>query len=178
MNYKDVLSFWFELTPPEKWWEKDDKFDEIIRKKFLEMHDKAIQSELSCWRECAEGALAEIIVLDQFSRNIYRNKPESFAFDGMALALAQEAIRRKLNQELEPKKRAFMYLPFMHSESLMIHETALEFFSETGLEHNLSFEKEHISIIKKFGRYPHRNQILGRPSTHKELSFLKQHKGF
>ena len=178
MNYKDVLSFWFELTPPEKWWKKDEQFDELIKKKFLETHNKAAQSELSCWRECAEGALAEIIVLDQFSRNIYRNKPESFAFDGMALALAQEAIRRQLNQELEPNRRAFMYLPFMHSESLFIHETALELFSEAGLEHHLSFEKEHMAIVKKFGRYPHRNEILGRRSTKEETNFLKHHKGF
>ena len=120
------------------------------------------------------GRLAEIIVLDQFSRNIYRGTPLSFAYDPLALALAQEAITAKANQSLNPDQKAFLYMPFMHSESPAIHEIALELFKEPGLESNLDFEIRHKTIIDRFGRFPHRNEILGRQSTGEEISFLKE----
>ena len=178
MIFKDVLNFCFESITPDMWWKKDATFDRQIADQFLALHHKTKSALLSCWRESAEGALAEIIILDQFSRNIYRDQPESFQNDGMALALAQEAIRRNLNGQLSPEHKIFMYLPFMHSESYMIHETALELFAEPGLEENLNFEKAHAQIIKQFGRYPHRNRILGRPSTKQELAYLKDNPGF
>ncbi|MFI7918815.1 DUF924 family protein, partial [Acinetobacter baumannii] len=114
------------------------------------------------WRKTPEGRLAEIIVLDQFSRNIYRDQPESFAYDGLALALSQEAISLQLDAQLNPEQRSFLYMPFMHSESKLIHEFALKLFQRLGNEINLSFEKKHKVIIDRFGRYPHRNAILGR----------------
>jgi len=120
------------------------------------------------------GRLAEIIVVDQFSRNIYRGTPKAFQWDPMALCLAQEAIRVKADSELSNAKRAFIYLPYMHSESLKIHQQAVELYSAPGLELNLEFEMKHKVIIEKFGRYPHRNDILGRPSTPEEVEFLKQ----
>jgi len=113
-------------------------------------------------------------VLDQFSRNIFRGSAEAFAADGMALALAQEALRSGAADELEPRQRAFLYMPYMHSESTLIHTQALQLFSAPGLENNLDFELKHKTIIDKFGRYPHRNIALGRESTAAELAFLQE----
>ena len=121
-----------------------------------------------------EGRLAEIIVLDQFSRNLYRDQPHAFAYDNMALILAQEAISLQLDAQLSPEQRAFLYMPFMHSESKLIHEFALKLFQRLGNEINLNFEKKHKVIIDRFGRYPHRNALLGRVSTPEELAFLTQ----
>jgi len=134
----------------------------------------ASQAELWSWRSNAEGRLAEIIVLDQFSRNLYRDSPRAFAQDALALALAQEAISLKLDQQLSPEQRSFLYMPFMHSESQIIHEFALKLFQRLGNPENLDFEKKHKIIIERFGRYPHRNQILGRQSSAEELEFLTQ----
>jgi len=122
----------------------------------------------------AEGRLAEIIVLDQFSRNIYRGTARAFAQDSLALALAQEAISQDLDKQLSPEQRSFLYMPFMHSESKLIHEFALKLFQRLGNQANLEYEIKHKIIIDRFGRYPHRNQILGRESTEEELSFLTQ----
>ncbi len=178
MENHDIINFWFNELKPTQWWDKDRVLDAEITHRFKSIHSQAALGELNSWRQDAEGCLAEIIILDQFSRNIYRNKPESFAFDGMALVLAQEAIRRDLDKELDPIKQAFLYMPYMHSESLMIHEKSLNLFSNPGLENNMNFEIQHMDIIKKFGRYPHRNAILGRKSTFDELNFLKKHAGF
>ena len=141
---------------------------------FQAIHHQAIQAELWSWRKTAEGRLAEIIVLDQFSRNLYRDQPQAFAHDSMALMLAQEAISLQLDAQLSPDHRSFLYMPFMHSESKLIHEFALKLFQRLGNEINLSFEKKHKLIIDRFGRYPHRNAILGRSSTAEELEFLTQ----
>jgi len=174
VDYETILKFWFEELTPKQWWVKDPKLDQEIVEKFSDLHAAAVAGELSEWRKTALGRLAEVIVIDQFSRNIFREKPQSFAYDAMALDLAQEAIRTGAHQELIPEKRAFLYLPFMHSESKEIHEIAVKIFSEQGLEQNLDFELKHKAIIDRFGRYPHRNEILGRPSTPEELEFLKQ----
>ncbi|EWH08044.1 hypothetical protein DS2_19376, partial [Catenovulum agarivorans DS-2] len=122
----------------------------------------------------ALGSLAEIIILDQFSRNIYRDQPEAFASDAMALALAQFAISQQFDQQLLPIQQAFLYMPFMHSESKLIHVEAVKLFEAAGWTNNLEFELQHKNIIDKFGRYPHRNKILGRQSTKEEIEFLQQ----
>ncbi|GCF92175.1 membrane protein [Enterococcus florum] len=172
MNYQEILRFWFEECEPEQWFKKDQAFDEIIRVRFSEIHQKATMGELAEWRSTVEGRLAEIIVLDQFSRNLYRGDSKSFAFDGMALVLAQEAISHTPIDQLTVQQRSFLYMPFMHSESLMIHETALRLFAEEGMEENLIFEQRHQRIIARFGRYPHRNDVLGRTTTKEEQAFL------
>ncbi len=174
MSYDEILYFWFDESDPKQWWQKNIEFDEIVKARFLEIHRAAVQGELSDWRQQSRGRLAEILVLDQFSRNIYRHSALSFAQDGMALVLAQECIAQNLAQDLNQSERAFLYMPFMHSESMVIHERAVELFSEPGLEENLDFELKHKRIIDRFGRYPHRNQILGRQSRAEELFFLRQ----
>ena len=174
MNYQEVIDFWFNPETQPHWFAKSDAFDQILRDRFKHVLEQARQCELWSWRENAEGRLAEIIVLDQFSRNLYRDHAESFAQDALALALAQEAIQLNLDQQLSPEQRSFLYMPFMHSESKIIHIQALQLFEELGNPLNLDFEKKHKVIIDRFGRYPHRNQILGRSSTAEEIEFLKQ----
>lgn len=174
MKPAEILRFWFEETPPKMWWTKDLAFDRLIKTRFGAIHASAAAGELWPWRISADGRLAEIIILDQFSRNIYRDDPRSFAWDPMALVLAQEAIRAGSDQEIPIARCAFLYLPFMHSESLAIHEEALRLYAQPGLEFNLDFEHKHKAIIDRFGRYPHRNKVLGRESTPEELEFLSK----
>jgi uncharacterized protein (DUF924 family) len=172
--YQEIIDFWFTELEPKQWWQKDLKFDAMIQNRFGSLHQQAKAGELFEWRETALGSLAEIIVLDQFSRNIYREKPESFACDPLALALAQVAISKGFNAELSQTERGFLYLPFMHSESKLIHIEAVKLFESLGNSNNLEFEHKHKAIIDRFGRYPHRNGILGRESTAEEIEFLKQ----
>jgi len=173
-DYEDVIEFWFTESGPEKWWAKDADFDRLIGTRYGSVYQKAINCELFAWRETVVGRLAEIIVIDQFSRNIYRDKPQSFAFDSLALALSQEAIRREVQAELKGPQRAFLYMPYMHSESREIHKIAAVLFSDPEVEGNREFELKHKAIIDRFGRYPHRNTILNRKSTAEELAFLEE----
>ena len=172
-SFNDVITFWFEETTPKQMWTKDPEFDKLILNRFGDLHKKAHNGELVSWRTEPLGALAEIIVLDQFSRNMFRDKPESFASDDLALTLAKAAIEKGHDTTMEPKYKGFLYMPFMHSESKDAHESAVQLFKEKGLEHNYDFELKHKVIIDRFGRYPHRNQILGRESTPEETEFLK-----
>ncbi len=172
--YQEILKFWFEEIEQSHWWSKDDRIDQLIFERFAKTHDKAIRCELFEWRKIAEGRLAEIIVLDQFSRNMFRESPLSFANDSLALALSQEAISLGSDKELTPLQRSVLYLPFMHSESLKIHEVAMSLYKKNGIQSSLTFEVKHKKIIEKFGRYPHRNTILSRTSTEEEIEFLKQ----
>ena len=172
--HQEILKFWFEELEPKQWWVKDFELDQLIIARFSEIHARAVRCELSAWRKNASGRLAEIIVLDQFSRNMFRGSPLSFAYDPLALALSQEAISAGADQLLSPVERNFIYMPFMHSESLQIHEDALELFRRNGQQGNFEYELKHKAIIERFGRYPHRNQVLGRASTESELEFLRQ----
>lgn len=174
MQAQDIINFWFAPEHQSLWFAKSDEFDIKIRDKFHTIHNQATQAELWSWRQTPEGRLAEIIVLDQFSRNLYRDQAQAFAYDSLALALSQEAISLQLDAQLSPEQRSFLYMPFMHSESKLIHEFALKLFQRLGNEINLNFEKKHKVIIDRFGRYPHRNAILGRISTPEELEFLTQ----
>ncbi len=170
--YQQVLQFWFEETVSSKWWSKDQQFDRLIAKRFSDLHQQAKQCELYTWRTSPEGRLAEILVLDQFSRNIYRNTPAAFASDPLALALAQEAVAGGNDTALSSIQRNFLYMPYMHSESRDIHEVGLILFEQNGLADSLDFESRHKAIIDRFGRYPHRNRILGRVSSAAEIKFL------
>ena len=167
-----VLSFWFEEITPKQWWEKSPEFDQMILDRFGSLHRAAGVCELSAWRLTPRGRLAEIVVLDQFSRNIYRDQARAFACDPLALALAQTAVEVKADRELELNMRPFLYMPFMHSESLSVHTAAMGLFNVPGLEGFFESERKHKKIIDQFGRYPHRNVLLGRESTALELEFL------
>ena len=173
-NSQTILDFWFKEIDSSLWWQKNHEFDELIRQRFGKTHQQATRGELAHWRTDAHGRLAEIIVLDQFSRNLYRDQAQAFAYDLAALVLAQHTVSLGLDKLLNTVEKSFLYLPFMHSESAIIHQQAVELYSQAGLEFNLSFEFKHKAIIDRFGRYPHRNAVLGRDSTPAELLFLQQ----
>ena len=171
MHAADVLRFWFEEISPNSWWQRDPAFDAALSDRFGKLHEAASRAELWPWRDTAFGRLAEIIVLDQFSRNLFRDDARAFACDPLALGLAQEAVRIGADLEIAPERRAFVYMPYMHSESPAIHATALELFRDRA-PGNLDYELRHKAIIDRFGRYPHRNAVLARESTPEERAFL------
>jgi len=174
MHARDILRFWFEDTPPAQWWKVDPAFDALVRERFGALLDSVAAGEHAGWRTTPHGRLAEVIVLDQFPRNIHRGTPRAFACDPMALALAQEAVAGGALAALSPVERSFLLLPYMHSESRLVHDTAERLYREHAPAENLDFELRHKAIIDRFGRYPHRNALLGRESTAEEREFLTQ----
>jgi uncharacterized protein (DUF924 family) len=174
MQAQEILHFWFEELTPQQHFVKDAVLDATIGTQFGKALEAAARCELFAWRKTAEGRLAEIIVLDQFSRNVYRDTPRAFAQDALALVLAQELVASCGDRNLPSAQRAFAYMPYMHSESALVHAQAVALFSQPGMEGNLSFELRHKAIIDRFGRYPHRNAILGRTSRMEELTFLSE----
>lgn len=168
-----VLTFWFEELTPKDWFAGGEQIDAVITDRFSELHERVAAGEY--WRERAEPklALAEVIVLDQFSRNLFRGTADAFAHDGQALVIAQGVVARSDYIHIfTPAEQQFLYLPFMHSESRMIHKEALNLFQALGNEEALEYEQIHKDIIDRFGRYPHRNAILGRDSTPEEIDYL------
>lgn len=185
-----VLDFWFNRDNERYWFAKNDRFDEHIHNKFGKLWQAASQGECAHWRRTTPsnkqqtdsnsaitnlaGRLAEIIVLDQFSRNLCRGQANAFAQDTMAVALAQEAVAQPQFDALPMPWRQFIIMPFMHSESARIHERYLPLFEQLGDKNTLDFEHRHKDIIDKFGRYPHRNAALNRQSSSAEKIFLQQ----
>lgn len=169
-----VLAFWFDEIEPKQWWVVDPAFDDRVRQGFGDLLEQAAAGELWEWRRSARGRLAEVIVLDQFSRNIHRGTPRAFAQDPQALALAQEAVASGALQALDEVERTFLLMPYMHSESRRVHVEAEALFRQFAPKQNHEFELRHKAIVDRFGRYPHRNAILGRVSSDEELEFLEQ----
>ena len=170
----DILRFWFQEIKPAQWWTVDTAFDEMVRSRFGTLHEQAKRCELFAWRSTPEDRLAEVIVLDQFARNIHRGTPGAFAADSLALALAQEAVAVGDDLKLPVEQRAFLYMPYMHSESIAIHAAGEPLMKARAPQHTHDFELKHKAIVDRFGRYPHRNAILGRVSTPEEEAFLTQ----
>lgn len=171
---EQVLEFWFNELESKDWFVANTDVDTHIKIHFGQLLRQAAHAELFTWRDTPQGRLAEIIVLDQFSRNVYRNTPQAFSQDPLALALAQEAVRLEEDKLLTLQERSFLYMPYMHSESAFIHQQAAILFKQPGLENNYDFELKHQAIIDRFGRYPHRNAILNRMSSAEEIEFLAQ----
>ena len=179
--YREVLAFWFGDKPGRsraEWFRKDAAFDERIRSGFGELHGQAAERRLESWRAERESMLALVVVLDQFSRNLFRDDGRAFAQDAYARECARQALAREDDRELAPVQRMFLYLPLEHSEDLADQERcvqlmgALEAFDETrGI---LVYAERHRAIVRRFGRFPHRNAALGRASTAEEAEFLKQ----
>ncbi len=174
MHAQDILTFWFTELTPQQHFAKDAALDDRIRQRFAATLEAAARCELFEWRATPEGRLAEILVLDQFSRNIYRDTPQAFAQDPLALALAQELVANGLDGSLAPTQRTFAYMPYMHSESRAIHAQSIALFTQLGIERQLDFALRHQAIVERFGRYPHRNAVLGRSSSADEVAFLGQ----
>lgn len=171
--HEQVMAFWFDEIEPRQWWVADPAFDAQVRERFLPTLEAASRGELYAWRTTPAGRVAEVIVLDQFSRNLYRGTPQAFSQDPMALALAQEAVALGVLDGLPPMQRTFLLMPYMHSESALIHVQAERLFKAWAPPDNYRYELQHKAIVDRFGRYPHRNAILGRASSAEEIAFLK-----
>lgn len=178
MTGRDVLRFWFTETTPEQRFTKDPKFDAKLRRRFLDTYWRVAKGEMADWRKSAKGRLAEIIVLDQFARNMFRGSGQAFAADSIALTLAQEAIRSGADKKLTKAERQFLYLPFMHSESRLIQRESVKLFKKFHDKKSLWFARDHKKVVDRFGRFPHRNKALGRKSTAAEMRFMRTHKGY
>lgn len=167
----DVVAFWRDAGP-KRWFEKDFAFDEEIRRRFYDLHEAAADGKLSAWERSAEGALALLLLLDQFPRNMFRNDARAFATDPMARAVAAGALVHGFDAKVAPELRSFFYLPFEHSEDLADQERGIAFYKAAGDAENLKWAELHADIIRRFGRFPHRNAVLGRNTTPEERAFL------
>ncbi len=167
----EILQFW-SAAGPEKWWKKDDAFDAEIRERFGETHAAATRGELDHWTDSADGTLALIIVLDQFSRNLFRNDPKAFAQDRACVKIVKNAMNAGLDRQVSDDLVAFFYLPLMHCETLEDQHLCLEQMKRLNIEGNIKAAREHLEIIDKFGRFPHRNTVLGRETSEEEQAFL------
>lgn len=167
----DIVAFWRQAGPA-KWYAKDDAFDAELRHRFLGVWEAARDGRLTAWEASDEGTLALLLVLDQFSRNMFRNDARAFSADEQARAVAGRAIAKGVDQRIEPALRAFMYLPFEHSEQIADQERSVALFRAMGDAESLKWADLHLDIIKRFGRFPHRNAVLGRATTPEEQAFL------
>ena len=167
----DIVAFW-RAAGPDKWWEKDEAFDRAIRAKFLATHEAAARGEFASWEETAEGALALIILFDQFPRNMFRGSPHAFATDPLARAVATRAIARGFDRATDQILRLFLYMPFMHSEALADQDRCVQLLAALGDPDQVKSAAEHRDIIARFGRFPHRNRVLSRETTPPEQAFL------
>jgi uncharacterized protein (DUF924 family) len=168
----EIVSFWGEAGP-DKWFEQDESFDQAIRLKFLPSHEAAATGKLAAWEESIDGALAFVLLLDQFPRNMFRGDARAFATDDLARAVADRALARGFDQATDPTLRPFFYLPFMHSESLIDQDRSVRLYEALGETEELRYATEHRDIVLRFGRFPHRNHALGRDTTLAEQAFLE-----
>ena len=171
---KEVISFWFEETQPQQWFQKSDSFDADIRERFLVTYDMAKRDLCADWTKDAEGVLALCLVLDQFPRNMFRDSPKAFETDEKILLIVKGALHKGFDHLLSPTKRRFVYMPFMHSEDIVEQRRSVELFSSMKDDDPLSYDYalKHLEVIEKFGRFAHRNEVLGRESTPEELEYL------
>ncbi|MFP2908833.1 DUF924 family protein [Pyxidicoccus sp. 3LFB2] len=190
VSAEEVLGFWFGHPPDpvlnpasaryqERWFEKDAAFDAECRRRFLDAHEAAASGALKAWRDEPRGALALLLLLDQFPRNLFRGTPRAFATDALARDTARHALARGLDLALPPVWRWFLYLPFEHSEEVHDQRLAVALFEMLALYHpasqeSLDYARRHRDVIERFGRFPHRNVTLGRPSTPEEEQFLQE----
>jgi uncharacterized protein (DUF924 family) len=170
----DIVSFWFEELTPKDWYRKDKTLDAEIARRFASIYDELKSDVPESWLATPKGYLAAILVLDQFPRNMFRDNPRAFATDAAALALSKRAIAEGVDMKLAPEQRAFIYMPFQHAEDAADQARSVELFTALGNQLNLDFAVRHKEIIDRFGRFPHRNAVLGRSSTEEEADFLQQ----
>lgn len=173
----DVIHFWFEELEPKNWFAKNDRVDALIVERFQALYER-LRTMPAESHPTPPAALAAVIVLDQFPRNMYRNSPRAFATDAIALAISKSAIDRGFDLQLTPPQRTFLYMPWQHAEDRAAQARSIELFSQVGDDGALDYARQHKEIIDSFGRFPHRNGVLGRASSAAEVEFLKSHRGF
>ena len=175
---QEIIDFWFSDEVRKLWFNSTPQFDASLRERFLALWQQASRGELDQWQQSAVGCLALVIILDQFPLNMFRAQAQSFATEAQSRGVAQVAIDQGFDQDLDIGQRAFLYMPFMHSETLADQQRALELFDQPGLEDNLRFARHHHDIIEKFGRFPHRNEALGRQNNAAEIDYLNSKQAF
>ena len=171
---ESVIQFWFEELEPRQHFAKDTLLDNLIKSRFLALYRAVLAGQYKEEKVSPEGCLALVLVLDQFSRNIFRNQAQAFAADTQALHIAHHAVTSGFDIQLSQAQRSFLYMPYMHSEDVLVHEQSIKLFTQLGVDHSLQYALKHQAIIRQFGRYPHRNKVLGRPSTPEEIEFLER----
>lgn len=178
MNYLDVINYWFSEKSQKHWFDSTVEIDAEIKEKFESVWQSARTGEIDAWQETAEGALALIILLDQFPLNMFRGEAKSFETEQKAIEVALKAIDNDFDKKLSQKELSFLLMPLMHSEKLEKQELSVNLFKTHGLADNLRFAQHHRDLIKEFGRFPHRNAILGRKSTPEEIEYLTSKRAF
>ncbi|MGB5063220.1 MAG: DUF924 family protein [Candidatus Competibacter sp.] len=174
----EIVAFWFAEAVKPLWFAATPEFDEALRERFLTTYRAAATGQLEDWERTPLGALALVIVLDQFPLNLFRGQPESFATEAAARSVANRAIAGGFDRALSPEQRSFLYLPFMHSEALADQERSAQLYQQAGLEESLRFARHHRDLIRRFSRFPHRNVILGRESSPEEIAYLASPEAF
>ena len=178
MNPQDILDFWFSEAARPRWFSSTPEFDQQLRSRFSGLWEQARNGLLADWEGSAEGALAVVILLDQFPLNMFRGQPASFSTEAQARRVAGRAIDSGFDSDLTDMQKAFLYLPYMHSESLSDQDRSVRLFAAAGLDDNLKWARSHREIVRRFGRFPHRNAILGRASTAAEEVWLASSEGY
>ena len=174
----DVLTFWFSERIKSLWFNSTPEFDEELTEKFLDTYLAALGGELSAWEDSPQGALALVICLDQFPLNMFRDQVEGFAGETPSRQVSARAIEKGFDQSLDETQKGFLYLPYMHSEDMSDQDKVVELFTTAGMDNNLKWAKHHRDIVRRFGRFPHRNAILGRQSTPEEIAYLQSDEAF
>jgi len=169
----EILDFWFSVETRSKWFNSTNEFDELIRQKYEKVWGLARANSYDHWEQEAQGALALVIILDQFPLNMFRQNSRQYSTETHARKIARHAINQSFDKQLEQNRVSFLYLPFMHSESLDDQNFSVDLYEKAGLKDNLGFAKHHRDVVKRFGRFPHRNDALGRDSTEEEIEYLK-----
>ena len=175
---EEIIKYWFSDRIKKQWFSSTPELDREIHDKFSEIWHEASEGKLEVWGDTPEGCLALVILLDQCPLNMFRGKAKSFTTESQAREIAREAIKRGFDKALQTEELSVLYLPFMHSENEADQEDSVKFYQEANLKENLDFAKHHRDLIKEFGRFPHRNAILGRTSTKEELEYLESNRAF
>ncbi len=178
MDYQNIIDFWFSEQTKPLWFNSTSEFDTLLKEKYLDIYTDAKTLKLKDWQAQPLGALALVIILDQFPLNMFRGKPQSFETEALSRDIAEQAVNQGFDAELTTEQKAFLYMPYMHSENLADQEQSLILFNQEGLEDNLRFAQHHYEIVKQFDRFPHRNKILGRENTEAEIEYLNSDKAF
>ncbi len=178
MDYQDIIDFWFSEQTKPLWFNSTNDFDALLKEKYLTVYTDAKNLKLSDWQAEPLGALALVIILDQFPLNMFRGQPQSFETEALSRDIAEQAVNTGFDAELTTEQKAFLYMPYMHSENMADQEQSLILFNQGGLESNYRFAQHHYEIVKKFGCFPHRNKILGRNNTEAEIEYLNSDEAF
>jgi uncharacterized protein (DUF924 family) len=175
---QEIIDFWFSDDVKKLWFNSTPEFDQLLRERFQDTWEQASRGDLDHWTQTAQGCLALVIVLDQFPLNMFRESAQSYATEARSREVARVALEQEFDKTLALEQRAFLYMPYMHSEALSDQQLALRLFAQPGLEGNYRFSLHHHGIIEKFGRFPHRNEALGRRSSEAELDYLNSKEAF